>query len=62
MNLRRWATMIVAALALVACANLAVGDTVARVDNVVLTRQDLDQRIALLKASAQAWAAYSERP
>jgi parvulin-like peptidyl-prolyl isomerase len=52
-NLKRWATMIVAALALVACANPAVGATVARVDNVMLTRQDLDQRIALFKASAQ---------
>jgi peptidyl-prolyl cis-trans isomerase SurA len=53
-NLKRWATMIVAALALVACANPAVGATVARVDNIVLTQQDLDQRIALFKAGVQA--------
>lgn len=54
MNLKRWATMIVAALALVACANPVVGATVARVDNVVLTEQDLNQRVALFKAGAQA--------
>jgi peptidyl-prolyl cis-trans isomerase SurA len=53
-NLKRWATMIVVALALVACANPAVGATVARVDNIVLTQQDLDQRIALFKAGVQA--------
>jgi peptidyl-prolyl cis-trans isomerase SurA len=46
--------MIVVALALVACANPAVGATVARVDNIVLTQQDLDQRIALFKAGVQA--------
>lgn len=50
MVLKRWMLGLVAALALVACGSPAA-ETVARVDNVTLTRQDLDQRIdRILKA------------
>jgi parvulin-like peptidyl-prolyl isomerase len=52
-NLKRWMTAIVAALALVACSGPTVGTPVARVDNVILTQQDLDQRIAQVRAAAQ---------
>jgi parvulin-like peptidyl-prolyl isomerase len=44
---------VVAALALAACSGPTVGTTVARVDNIVLTRQALDQRIAQMKAAAE---------
>ena len=52
MDIRRWVTVAVAALVLVACANPAV-QTVARLDNVVLTRPDLDKRIALIQSELQ---------
>ncbi|MFL5801151.1 MAG: peptidylprolyl isomerase [Roseiflexaceae bacterium] len=53
MNLKRWMTAIVAALALAACSGSTVGAPVARVDNVILTQQALDQRIAEVQAAAQ---------
>src|SRR5215470_3012877 len=53
-NLKRWMAAIVAALGLAACSGPTVGATVARVDNVILTQQALDQRVALVKATAQA--------
>jgi parvulin-like peptidyl-prolyl isomerase len=43
----------VAALALVACSGPAVGAPVARVDNVMLTQQELDQRIERVKTATQ---------
>src|SRR5262245_31503983 len=42
--LKRWTVALLAMLALVACGSPAV-DTVARVDNVVLSRKELDVRI-----------------
>jgi parvulin-like peptidyl-prolyl isomerase len=52
LHLKRWTVALLASLALVACGSPAV-DTVARVDNVVLSRQELDQRIARLEAGFQ---------
>ncbi len=50
MHLKRWMVGVLAALALVACGAPA-GQTVARVDNVTLSRQELDQRVdRILKA------------
>ena len=53
MNIKRWTAMIVAVLALVACGSPVV-QTVARVDNVILTQQDLDQRIARISKGLAA--------
>ncbi len=50
-----------AVLALAACSNLT-GNTVARVDSVVLTRQDLDARITRLEQGIQKQAAASGQP
>lgn len=44
MYLKRWMVGLLTALALVACGSPSA-QTVARVDNVTLTRQDLDQRV-----------------
>jgi peptidyl-prolyl cis-trans isomerase C len=50
--LKRWTVALLAVLALVACGSPAV-DTVARVDNVVLSRKELDLRIGRLEAGFQ---------
>lgn len=55
MKLKTWAIALVA-LALAACGNLA-GETVARVDSVALTRQDLDARLTRVEKGFQAQAA-----
>ena len=52
MYLKRWMIGLVAALALVACGSPSV-QSVARVDNVLLTRQDLDQRITRIEQALQ---------
>ncbi|HEU5099133.1 MAG TPA: peptidylprolyl isomerase [Roseiflexaceae bacterium] len=52
MYLKRWTVALLAVLALVACGSPAV-DAVARVDNVVLSRQELDQRITRLEQGFQ---------
>ncbi len=52
MYLKRWMIGLVTALALVACGSPAV-QAVARVDNVTLTRQDLDQRISRIEKAFQ---------
>lgn len=53
MNIKRWMAIIGALLVLVACGS-PVAQSVARVDNVMLTRQDLDQRIARIQKGLQA--------
>jgi peptidyl-prolyl cis-trans isomerase C len=50
--LKRWTVALIAMLALVACGSPAV-DTVARVDNVVLSRKELDVRIGRLEQGFQ---------
>jgi peptidyl-prolyl cis-trans isomerase C len=50
--LKRWTVALLAMLALVACGSPAV-DTVARVDNVVLSRKELDVRIGRLEQGFQ---------
>src|SRR5215213_8789682 len=50
--LKRWTVALIAILALVACGSPAV-DTVARVDNVVLSRKELDVRIGRLEQGFQ---------
>lgn len=52
MNIKRWMTIILAALVLVACGT-PTSPTVARVDNVTLTRQELDQRIDRIMKAQQ---------
>ena len=52
MQLKQWMIGLLAALALVAC-GAPSGQTVARVENVTLTRQDLDQRIDRILAALQ---------
>lgn len=62
MNLKRWTAVAVTALALVACGSPAA-ETVARVDNVILSRQELDQRIARIEqAFAQQPAPQGQLP
>jgi len=50
--LKRWIVALLSVFALVACGSPAV-DTVARVDNVVLSRKELDERIARLEQGFQ---------
>jgi peptidyl-prolyl cis-trans isomerase C len=50
--LKRWTVALLAMLALVACGSPAV-DTVARVDNIVLSRKELDVRIGRLEQGFQ---------
>ena len=52
MYLKRWIVALIAVLALVACGSPAV-DTVARVDTVVLSRKDLDERAIRLEQGFQ---------
>jgi peptidyl-prolyl cis-trans isomerase C len=61
-NLKRWTTIVLAALALAACGNPAVGAPVARLDNVILTQQQLDQRIATAKQATQDLAKKNGQP
>ncbi|MEO7910751.1 MAG: peptidylprolyl isomerase [Roseiflexaceae bacterium] len=52
MYLKRWIVALIAVLALVACGSPAV-DTVARVDTVVLSRKELDERVSRLEQGFQ---------
>jgi parvulin-like peptidyl-prolyl isomerase len=52
----------VAVLVLAACGSPAVGTPVARVDNVILTRQELDQRLARAQEATNALAAKQGQP
>ena len=61
MNIKRWPAIVVAVLLLIACGSPSV-QTVARVDNVILTRQDLDQRIARIQKGLQAQPAQTQQP
>ena len=61
MYLKRWTVALLAMLALVACGSPAV-DTVARVDNVVLSRKELDARIARLEQGFQKQPQQGRRP
>jgi parvulin-like peptidyl-prolyl isomerase len=56
MRIRHLIRLVGAVLLLAACGNIT-GDAVARVDSVVLTRQELDTRIARLEKGFQAQAA-----
>jgi peptidyl-prolyl cis-trans isomerase C len=56
-----WFVAVMAVLALVACGSPTV-DTVARLDNVILTRQDLDQRIARIEKGQQAQPQQGQAP
>lgn len=60
MNIKRWMAIIGALLVLVACGT-PVAQSVARVDNVILTRQDLDQRIARIQKGLQAQATQGQQ-
>ncbi len=54
MKILRWTALVLAALAMVACGIPATqADTVARVDNVTLTQQELDARIKRVQDSFQ---------
>lgn len=56
MHLKKWLTGIVAAITLVACGGLPTGQTVARVDDVTLTRQTLDEQVARIEKGFQSQA------
>jgi peptidyl-prolyl cis-trans isomerase C len=56
-NLKRWMMLVITALALAACGSPAVGTPVARVDNLILSRLELDQRIARSQEALNALAA-----
>jgi parvulin-like peptidyl-prolyl isomerase len=53
---------IVAALVLVACGSPAVGAPVARVDNIILSRQELDQRMTRAQGAMKELAAKQGQP
>ena len=61
MYLKRWMIGLVVALVLVACGSPAV-QAVARVDNVTLTRQDLDQRITRIEQAFQKQPTQGQAP
>jgi peptidyl-prolyl cis-trans isomerase C len=61
-NFKRLAIMVAAALALVACGSLAVGKPVARVDNVILSREELDKRIDRAQKVSQSLAEKQGQP
>jgi parvulin-like peptidyl-prolyl isomerase len=61
-NLKRWIALVVTALVLAACGSPAVGAAVARVDNVILTRQELDQRLTRAQEATNALAAKQGQP
>ena len=61
MYLKRWTVALLAMLALVACGSPAV-DTVARVDNVVLSRKELDVRIGRLEQGFQKQPQQGQAP
>lgn len=52
MYFKRWIVALIAIVALVACGSPVV-DTVARVDNIVLSRKELDERISRLEQGFQ---------
>jgi parvulin-like peptidyl-prolyl isomerase len=56
-NFKRWMALFVVALVLVACGSPAVGTPVARVDNIILSRQELDQRLTRAQEATAALAA-----
>lgn len=61
MNVRRWIFGVFTALALVACGTPAA-QTVARLDNVTLTRQTLDERIGRIQEAAKAQGGDAQLP
>jgi parvulin-like peptidyl-prolyl isomerase len=61
-NFKRWITLVVAMLALAACGSPAVGTPVARFDNVILSRQELDQRMARAQQASAELAAKQGQP
>jgi parvulin-like peptidyl-prolyl isomerase len=61
-NLKRWIVIGMTALALVACGSPAVGTAVARVDNVILSQQELDQRLKVAQEAATALATKQGQP
>jgi parvulin-like peptidyl-prolyl isomerase len=54
--------MVVTALALAACGSPVVGAAVARVDNVILSQQELDQRVKLAQEASTALATKQGQP
>lgn len=62
MNLRRSMALVVTALVLAACGSPAVGTPVARLDNVILSRQELDQRVRRADQAAQELATKQGQP
>jgi parvulin-like peptidyl-prolyl isomerase len=54
--------LIVTALVLAACGSPAVGTPVARVDNIILSRQELDQRLARAQEATNELAARQGQP
>jgi parvulin-like peptidyl-prolyl isomerase len=61
-NFKRWIALIVVAAVLVACGSPAVGAPVARVDNIILSRQELDQRLTRAQEATAALAARQGQP
>ncbi len=62
MNFKRWMVLAITAVVLAACGSPAVGTPVARVDNVILSRQELDQRLARAQEATNALAAKQGQP
>jgi parvulin-like peptidyl-prolyl isomerase len=61
-NLKRSTIMLLTALALVACGSPAVGAPVARLDNVILSQQELDRRVDRADQASQELASKQGQP
>jgi parvulin-like peptidyl-prolyl isomerase len=61
-KLKQWIALVVAALVLAACGSPAVGAPVARFDNLILSRQELDQRLARAQQASVELAAKQGQP
>jgi len=61
-NLKRWVTMVATAVALAACGSPAVGTPVARFDNIILSQQELDQRVTRAEQAGQELASKQGQP
>src|SRR5262249_47414857 len=62
MTMKPWMMILLAVLALAACGSPAVGAPVARVDNVILSQQELDQRLALAQDASNTLASKQGQP
>ena len=62
MSFKQWLALLMTALMLAACGSPAVGTPVARVDNIILSRQELDLRLGRAQEASNALALKQGQP